>query len=319
MKKLITLLFLITLLLVSCNQSPHSDKLVQTDYISEGIVSEAMNFVGVNPKAYVFNRIARYEDGQIVKVEIKKGDTTESAVAMVETSLVEYDALNDGIKNFISENTEGSRACKFQHGHSFSLKPDKIYVEFSSYIALSDFKAVKYELRICKGSEYSSDKDYAKGFIFSDDFSYEYISKKETGLSFKSNQSSGEHEFKFMDVFRPEGYPDSIAFAFDMNLNQEVKLTAWYSNGAENGKIEYPLAQNTDKVVVIMPYADYGTEYSSRYRYEFSLAVGNIVVDSFIVDMARAADINAQVPLVNKPIPSDAKVIAIESCCLKFI
>ena len=313
MKKLITLLFLITLLLVSCNQSPHSDKLVQTDYISEGIVSEAMNFVGVNPKAYVFNRIARYEDGQIVKVEIKKEGHTESVAVLVETSLVEYDVLKDNIQKFISENTEENRACKFQHGHSFSFKPDKIYVEFSSYIALSDFKAVKYELRICKGSEYSSDKDYAKGFIFSDDFSYEYISKKETGFSFKSNQSSDEPEFKCMDVFIPEGYQDSIAFVFDINVSKEAKLTAWYSNGSENEKKESSLAQNTDKVVVIMPYADYGTEYSSRYRYEFSLAVGNNVVDSFIVDMARAADINAQVPLDNKPIPSDAKVIAIES------
>ncbi len=309
MKKLIALLFLIPLFLVSCSSSPHSDKLGQTEFVSEGIASEAMIFVGENPKAYVFNRIARYEDGQIVKVEIKEGDNTKTVVAMVETCLVEYDALNDGIKNFISEDTEGNRACKFQHGHSFSLKPDKIYVEFSSYITLSDFKAVKYELRICKGSEYSSDKDYAKGFIFSDDFSYEYISKKKTGLSFNSNQSSVEPEFKCMDVFLPERYQNSIAFVFDMNINQEVKLTAWYSNGSEKEKKETSLAQNTDKVVVIMPYADYGTEYSNRYRYEFSLAVGNNVVDSFIVDMAKAADENAQAPLDEKPIPSDAKVI----------
>lgn len=257
--------------------------------------------------------LPRYEDGQIVKVEIKEGDNTETVVAMVESCLVEYDALNEGIKNFISEDTEGNRACKFQHGHSFSLKPDKIYVEFSSYITLSDFKAVKYELRICKGSEYASDKDYAKGFIFSDDFSYEYISKKETGLSFNPDQPSENPGFSCMDVFIPEGYEDSIAFTFNMNVNQEVKLTAWYSNGSENGKKEFSVTPETSRVVVIMPYSDYDRDYYSRYRYEFSLAVGNNVVDSFIVDMAKAADENAQAPLYKKPVPSDSKVIAIES------
>lgn len=58
MKKLLVLLFLIPLFLVSCNPSPHSDRLEQTEYVSEGIVSEAMDFVGENPKVYVFNRIA---------------------------------------------------------------------------------------------------------------------------------------------------------------------------------------------------------------------------------------------------------------------
>lgn len=308
MRKLIVLLCLIPLLMVSCNPSTPSGNLNETEYISEGIVSEAMNFVGVNPKAYVFNRIARYEDGQIVKVTLTDKDPTQIIDVRVETSLVEYDDLNPEIKTFVSENTEGNRACKFQHGHLFSLKPDKIYVEFSSYISLSDFKAVQYELRICNGSEYSSDKDYAEGFIFSDDFSYEYISNKKTGLSFTS-ASSGKSGLTCMDVFIPEGYNDSIAFAFDMDINHEAKLTAWYSNGSENEKKESSLAKNTDKVVVIMPYADYGTEYSSRYRYEFSLAVGNNVVDSFIVDMAKAADVNAQIPLETKSIPDGITVI----------
>ena len=95
-----------------------NDELNDISSFSEGLVSDAMRFVGTNPKAYVVNHFARLEDGQVLNIIVQNSDGTQEEVdAIVETSIVEYDDLSESMKSYIASDTETDRDCMFQNGH----------------------------------------------------------------------------------------------------------------------------------------------------------------------------------------------------------
>lgn len=309
MVRRLCIMLLCTLALVSCTPPNEglNDELKDISSFSEGLVSDAMRFVGTNPKAYVVNHFARLEDGQVLNIIVRNSDGTQEEVdAIVETSIVEYDDLSESMKSYIASDIEADRDCMFQNGHdglTSILDPDKYYVEFATFRNLKTFEPVRYQLAICKGSDYSKTKSYAKGYTFSTDFSYEYLSRRKTNILFTPSSTVTVASFIDRTIFHPQGMENAIAFCLKIKSKSDCVLSAWYTNSSLSGSNKISIASGEQAVVVIMPYADYGMDYGSRYRYEFQLTVHGEVVDTFIVDMAKHPDPESKVEIPSQVIP----------------
>lgn len=318
MARILCILLLCILSLASCDPDGGLDESPdewQNNNLAftEGLVSDAMRFVGTNPKAYVVNHFARLEDGQVLNIIVQNSNGTQEEVdAIVETSIVEYDDLSESMKSYIASDTETDRDCMFQNGHdglTSILDPDKYYVEFATFRNLKTFEPVRYQLAICKGSDYSKTKSYAKGYTFSTDFSYEYLSNSKTNISFTPSSTGKTAAFAERTIFYLQGEQDAIAFSLSIKSGSGCMLSAWYTNSLLSGSNMTSIASGEQEVVVIMPYVDYGKDYGSRYRYEFQLAVHGEVVDTFIVDMARHPDKDSMVEIQSQTIPEEIHLL----------
>ena len=309
MVRRLCIMLLCTLALVACTPPNEglNDELKDISSFSEGLVSDAMRFVGTNPKAYVVNHFARLEDGQVLNIIVQNSDGTQEEVdAIVETSIVEYDDLSESMKSYIASDTETDRDCMFQNGHdglTSILDPNKYYVEFATFRNLKTFEPVRYQLAICKGSDYSKTGSYAKGYTFSTDFSYEYLSRRKTNILFTPSSTVTVASFIDRTIFHPLGMENTIAFCLKIKSKSDCALSAWYTNSSLSGSNKILIASGEQDVVVIMPYVDYGMDYGSRYRYEFQLTVHGEVVDTFIVDMAKHPDPESKVEIPYQAIP----------------
>lgn len=309
MVKRLCIMLLCTLALVACTPPDEglNDELKDISSFSEGLVSDAMRFVGTNPKAYVVNHFARLEDGQVLNIIVQNSDGTQEEVdAIVETSIVEYDDLSESMKSYIASDIEADRDCMFQNGHdglTSILDPDKYYVEFATFRNLKTFEPVRYQLAICKGSDYSKTGSYAKGYTFSTDFSYEYLSRRKTNILFTPSSTVTVASFIDRTIFHPQGMENAIAFCLKIKSKSDCVLSAWYTNSSLSGSNKISIASGEQDVVVIMPYVDYGMDYGSRYRYEFQLTVHGEVVDTFIVDMAKHPNPESKVEIPSQVIP----------------
>ena len=312
MARILCILLLCILSLASCDPDGGLDESPdewQNNNLAftEGLVSDAMRFVGTNPKAYVVNHFARLEDRQVLNIFVQNSDGTQEKVdAIVETSIVEYDDLSESMRSYIASDTETDRDCMFQNGHdglTSILDPDKYYVEFATFRNLKTFEPVRYQLAICKGSDYSKTKSYAKGYTFSTDFSYEYLSRRKTNILFTPSSTVTVASFIDRTIFHPQGMENAIAFCLTIKSKSDCVLSAWYTNSSLSGSNKISIASGEQAVVVIMPYVDYGMDYGSRYRYEFQLTVHGEVVDTFIVDMAKHPDPKSKVEIPSQVIP----------------
>ena len=235
MVRRLCIMLLCTLALVACTPPDKglNDELNDISSFSEGLVSDAMRFVGTNPKAYVVNHFARLEDGQVLNIIVQNSDGTQEEVdAIVETSIVEYDDLSESMKSYIASDTETDRDCMFQNGHdglTSILDQDKYYVEFATFRNLKTFEPVRYQLAICKGSDYSKTGSYAKGYTFSTDFSYEYLSRRKTNILFTPSSTGKTAAFAERTIFYLQGEQDAIAFSLSIKSGSGCMLSAWYT------------------------------------------------------------------------------------------